>query len=220
MPSHDNLIIKCICFDLDGVLLDSWELMNESFVAACIRSNVQPIPAIEKFRKELGRPLCEISAELTLPEEFAQCYEEYSLENQHTLAPFKGANDLLCRLYECVPLAINTGKSRQRTDALLKMLGWSPYFRAVVCGDEVEHGKPHPESLLRVAGSCGVLPVELAFVGDMPVDMMCARAVDAVGIAASWGCSSREELASSPAVFHVDDFESLRNLLDSLTGTS
>lgn len=41
--------------------------------------------------------------------------------------------------------------------------------------DRLTHPKPHPESVLRFCEAVGVLPSEVAFVGDSPVDLETAR---------------------------------------------
>jgi phosphoglycolate phosphatase len=52
----------------------------------------------------------------------------------------------------------------------------------VVTREHVEHTKPHPEPIIKVAGLMGVDPQEMAFVGDEPSDVEAARRAGARAI--------------------------------------
>ena len=67
-----------------------------------------------------------------------------------------GALDLLAALREAgVPCALVTMSYRRFADAVLSH-GIADAFDVLVTGDEVEHGKPHPEPYLRAAELLGV----------------------------------------------------------------
>jgi phosphoglycolate phosphatase-like HAD superfamily hydrolase len=52
-------------------------------------------------------------------------------------------------------------------------------FDAAVYADDVEHGKPHPEALLRALEELGVAPAATVYVGDTTVDLEMASAAGA-----------------------------------------
>lgn len=189
--------LRCIVFDLDGVLVDSWALIQASFHAAR-RTCGTDAGSLEEFRRRLGRPLPRIAEELGMPEGFVPAYEAASRAHVELAAPYPGAARVLSELSEAgFVLALNTGKGRARTREILGRFGLEEHFAALVCGDDVRHGKPHPEPLIRVAEATGIPTWEMAFVGDSPIDLRCAQGAGAVAIAALWGMCGEEELRAA-----------------------
>jgi len=64
-----------------------------------------------------------------------------------------------------VPMAIVTASHRNLVDALLSHLPDVP-FGAIVTGDEVENGKPHPEPYQRAADGLGADPAACVAIED------------------------------------------------------
>ena len=56
---------------------------------------------------------------------------------------------------------------RVLTDAVVRQLP-DGTFRTVVAGDEVTHGKPHPEAYLTAAAHLGVDPADCVVIEDSP----------------------------------------------------
>lgn len=77
-----------------------------------------------------------------------------------------GARELLADLRTAgVPCALVTMSYRRFVEPILADLA-DDTFAAVVTGDEVEHGKPHPEAYLRGAELLGVAPEDCAALED------------------------------------------------------
>ena len=79
-----------------------------------------------------------------------------------------GARRLLTELHQQgVPCALVTMSWRPLVDAVLEAL--APIrFEAVVTGDAVTNGKPHPEPYVRAAAELGVDPVQCVAIEDSP----------------------------------------------------
>ncbi len=77
-----------------------------------------------------------------------------------------GARELLADLRSAgVPCALVTMSYRRLADAVVRRLP-AGSFAALVTGDEVEHGKPHPEPYLTAAARLGVDPSECVVIED------------------------------------------------------
>ena len=63
-------------------------------------------------------------------------------------------------------IALGTATRRERTLENLTRTGILEYFDALVTGDIVSHGKPHPETFLKAAELLGVKPEECMGVED------------------------------------------------------
>jgi len=115
-----------------------------------------------------------------------------------------GARELLAELgRERVPCALVTMSYRRLALAVLDALP-AGSFTAVVAGDDVTHGKPHPEPYLTAAARLGVVPGDCVAIEDSPTGL--ASAV-AAGVPAL-GVEHLVPLVPSPG----------RQLVDSLVG--
>jgi len=75
-----------------------------------------------------------------------------------------GARELAAVGYaaERVPVAIVSGAARAELEPLLEASGLGRLVRAVVAGDEVAHGKPHPEGYIEALRLLGGPPPQTA----------------------------------------------------------
>lgn len=83
---------------------------------------------------------------------------------------------LLRRLSKRSELCIFTGRNRQELDHTLDRLGIRPFFKQIVTADDVAHGKPDPEGLLRILH--GRSPDRAVYVGDNIDDAVAAQRAD------------------------------------------
>jgi len=87
-----------------------------------------------------------------------------------------GAVELLTALgREGVPSALVTMSWRSLAEAVVSALPPGT-FAAVVTGDEVEHGKPHPEPYLAAATALGVVVTDCVAIEDSPTGVRSAVA--------------------------------------------
>ncbi|MGO4342327.1 HAD family hydrolase [Pedococcus sp. 2YAF34] len=94
-----------------------------------------------------------------------------------------GALELLTALQEAgVPSALVTMSWRSLADAVLAALP-AQTFTAVITGDEVEHGKPHPEPYLAAARTLGVNVADCVAIEDSPTGVRSAVAAGVPTIA-------------------------------------
>jgi len=105
-----------------------------------------------------------------------------------------------------VRVALTTGFSRDVTDVLLELLGWSVgpaeeggTIDALVTSDEVALGRPAPFMIHRAMERTGVLDVrEVVAAGDTVNDLLAARHAGVVGVGVLTGELGRAELAAHP----------------------
>lgn len=90
---------------------------------------------------------------------------------------------VLALMQECegqgVRMGIATTTSRANLDALLRAhLGpaWAAHFAVTVCGEDVQHKKPHPEVYLKALGAMGVAAAHAVAIEDAPAGLAAAHA--------------------------------------------
>lgn len=209
--------LRGLVFDVDGVLLDSWGLMQHAMRYAHVSCGAQGEVPVEAFRLQLGRPLPEIADALGMPPSFVEAYQATSRAHFSMASLFQGVPEILGELrVRGLKLALNTSKDRVRTEEMLSRFRLTEHFTAVITANDVAQGKPHPESLRKAAGVLGLQPFEMAFVGDSPVDIQCAHAAKVLPIAAAWGMSTPEELRAAGARLMISRIQDLTTLLEQL----
>lgn len=178
-----------VLFDLDGTLIDTeplWMAQEQALArahggswsteqaVACIGN---PIPvSATRLRDEggVGLPVEEIVDRLL----------DGVVSAIGDAVPWQpGSRELLSALGEAgVPLALVTMSYRRLAEAVLSDLPRG-VFDAVVTGDEVGRGKPHPEAYLTAAVLLGVDPHRCVVVEDSPAGIASGLAAGAVVVA-------------------------------------
>jgi HAD superfamily hydrolase (TIGR01509 family) len=92
-----------------------------------------------------------------------------------------GARELLETVRSAeIAIGLVTNTNRPLVEVALPTLG---RFDAVVCGDEVERGKPDPQPYANAAAQLGVDPRDCVAIEDSPVGVLSARAAGCAVIA-------------------------------------
>jgi phosphonatase-like hydrolase len=116
-----------------------------------------------------------------------------------------------------IKVAIDTGFSRDITDAIFERVGWlrDGLLDASISSDEVPNGRPHPDMIYRLMKMTGVQDVRAVVkVGDTASDMQQGTAAGCqYVIGVTTGAYSREDLAKEP---HSHLIEQLPEVLDIL----
>jgi phosphoglycolate phosphatase len=87
-------------------------------------------------------------------------------------------------------LGVATNDSTEAGRLTVEALGWAPLFTGVYGYDSVPRPKPAPDVVFAFARLTGLLPAEIAFVGDNRHDLECGRAAHAglvVGVLSGTG---------------------------------
>ncbi|MEO5805410.1 HAD family hydrolase [Devosia sp.] len=125
-------------------------------------------------------------------------YDRFAVEEgSGQAAPIEGLHATLQHLVDQgFVLGIATNDSEAGARATATALGLDDLFTAIIGYDSVARAKPYADQLHLFAAKTGLLPAQIAMVGDNPHDLEMAHAAGAgVAIGVLSGNSSREELA-------------------------
>ena len=174
--------IKAVIFDMDGVIIDS-----------------EPVFAYVKARSfsALGLPseyVTTTSGGASLYANWANIIERHNLPYNAKELAEKNFREVLSVIVERsipespnlstllgylsdsgIKIACGSASSREYVLGVLKYLDIDGYFSALVCGDEVEFPKPHPNTYLLAARKLGVLPKDCIIVEDSHVGSLAAQ---------------------------------------------
>ena len=160
-----------LLFDIDGTLVDTDRLhleafnrtfapLGHTFDAARFKAELQGFSMSSIMDRFLSAEPPTRRREIMEEKEAAfRALAEAGLE------PMPGLIALLDRAEAAgLPMAAVTNAPRANADLLLGSLGIRPRFQAVVLGDELPHGKPHPLPYLEALRSLGAkADLSLAF---------------------------------------------------------
>ncbi|WP_051710789.1 HAD-IA family hydrolase [Streptomyces sp. NRRL S-350] len=187
--------LRAIVFDLDGVLVDSFEVTRQAFALAYAEAVGDGQPPFEEYVRHPGRYFPDVLRIMGLPATMEEPFvrESHRLAEQVTVHP--GVRELLAELRaRGIRTAVATGKSGPRARSLLECLGLVTSFDTVVGSDEVPRGKPAPDIVDLALARLGCRPEEALMVGDAVTDLASARAAGVPAVAAAWGEGDEDEL--------------------------
>lgn len=174
--------MKAIIFDVDGVLIDSFE-GNFDFFQRLMKKNGYPIPTREIYRDVFHLPMKETIRELTgsIDEEEIERLWIMGVEkkvvsfNTELVKLSSGVQETLEKLSLKYTLAIVTSRTRQSFSSLPQLVSLFDYFKIIIAYQDTEHHKPDPEPLLLACEKLGVTPDEVVYVGDSFTDVEAAH---------------------------------------------
>lgn len=218
---------KLVIFDLDGTLLytvpDIAAATNQA-LAAC----GYPVHSEKEIASYIGNGINKLF-ERALPEEARNREEVLRIRslflpyyNEHcadATRPFDGIPELLATICRRgIQVAVASNKYHPATVRLMQHFFPEIPFCAVFGEREGVPRKPEPAivwDILRVAGISvsGDGRESVLYIGDSGVDMQTAANAGIEAVAVTWGCRTREELASCSPAHIVDRPEQIAEIL-------
>lgn len=170
-------------FDWDGVIIDSSAQHRESWIRMA-KADGLTLPD-GYFEQAFG-----MKNEVIIPEILGWADEPAAVQRmakrkealyrdivrEDGIEPLPGARAWLDALRNAgVPCVIGSSTCRANIDCIIDDIGLRAYFSDIVSGDDVEHGKPHPEIFLKAAGRIGFEPDRTVVFEDAFVGIEAAR---------------------------------------------
>ena len=173
---------KAVIFDMDGVIFDTEKVYLDIWIEVFEKYGYKMtkelyVTVMGTGRKNVIKTFLENFGD-DLPIE--KMYEEkdnqlfYRIENQGI--PLKeGVKELFSMLKEKdYKIALATSAKRERVEKQIKDKWLKESFDAIVCGDDVEKGKPSPDIFLKAAKEIDVEPENCFVVEDSPAGIKAA----------------------------------------------
>ena len=173
---------KAVIFDMDGVIFDTEKVYLDIWIEVFEKYGYKMtkelyVNVMGTGRKNVIKTFLENFGD-DLPIE--KMYEEkdnqlfYIIENQG-IPLKKGVKELFSMLKEKnYKIALATSAKRDRVEKQIKDKWLKESFDAIVCGDDVEKGKPSPDIFLKAAKEIDVEPENCFVVEDSPAGIKAA----------------------------------------------
>ncbi len=167
--------IEAIVFDVDGVLLDSFESWFTSFNITLKEFGIEPVSR-ETYREIFWGPSVEDDLKRY---NLGKDAVEAALRNQRDCVHLMKIHD---HVYETLyalkdfKLGVATNTPRINLDKTFNYFYLYKYFDVVICLDDVKRPKPYPDILLKASEILKVDVKNMLYVGDTESDMAAAKA--------------------------------------------
>lgn len=168
-------------FDADGTLIDTTELIYQTYKQTIRRYTKRDIPR-QEIVAAIGKPLLPTLVKylgLPIGEELNRIIREH-VSYQFTLAPrylrlFPGVKTTLTALKrQQKKIALVTSRTRETVDPYFQQLGIYDYFEEFITPESTTLHKPDPAPASLALKLLQVSAKDALFIGDSRYDMQCA----------------------------------------------
>ncbi|TWT30113.1 HAD family hydrolase [Blastopirellula retiformator] len=215
MGLREKNSIDAVVFDMDGLMFNtellypqvSYELLQRRGheLTQELTNSMMGRPARDAFRIMIEWHHLEDTPD-NLAEESDQIFEKI-LDEQ--LAPMPGLMTLLAALEAAeLPKGVATSSGRPMAEKILGTYDILPRLKFLLCGTDVENGKPNPEIYLLAAEKMGVAPDRMLVLEDSHTGSRAAIAAGAYVVATPGDHSRHHDF--SGARFVADTLEDPR----------
>ncbi len=170
-------IIEAILFDLDGVLINSFESWYHAFNGMLKAYGKEEIDRAEFKDKCWGPDLEHNLADLNLGEEAGKYCINEQLKLIKLIELFPGTKAVLSRVREEYKLKVGlvTNTPKENVRGIFEHFQLSNLFDVIVTGDDVKKGKPDAEMVMAACEKLTIKPKNAILVGDTEIDFLAGK---------------------------------------------
>lgn len=205
-------MIQAVIFDVDGVMVDSFDANHQFFVNLFTKFGYKP-PTHEEYRELFPMPMMQVIRKIASDASEDEIMEIFNAgKNRKILYPYdllkspeylQKTIESLARKYD---LGIVTSRIAGGVFSLPQLTPLEKHFKAAVYYEDTEKHKPSPEPLLLAIERLAVDPSEGVYIGDAQSDL---DAASAAGTHAIYYNTSNALDAEN----WVDNFESIPSMI-------
>lgn len=209
---------QTVLFDLDGTLIDSVDLIVDSYHHAYSVHGLPP-RSRDEILAGLGTPLRivfgDVTDDATQIDSWIATYRAYNLTHHDArVHAYPGAVEMVQRLKSAGHrLGLVTSKNRLGAARGLALVGLADTMEVIVGADDVVNPKPHPEPVQRALTQLGMPPETCLFVGDSHHDIRCGRSAGVWTAGVTWGPFDRQHLEMVAPDYYCDTPDELLGIV-------
>jgi len=213
------MTIRNILFDLDGTLLDTNELIIQSFQHTYQRHLNKQVDK-EDIIKNFGEIL-----KITLDREFGEegeeaikTYRGFQVGNfEKLIAIHKGVKEGVIELHrQGYKLGVVTSRLNDSAIRGLNHFGLKDYFESIIGADDTDQHKPDPTPAFMALKELGGKPEETLLVGDSSYDVLCGKNAGIISVVVGWSALPMDIILKYEPDYVVDSMEELLALVERL----
>ena len=168
-------MIEAVLFDLDGVIINSFESWYRAFNAMLKRYKREEISREDFKAKCWGPDLRHNLDAWNLGEEAGLYCIGKQLELVELIELFPNAKEVLSRIKHKFKVGLVTNTPKKNVSKILEHFQLADLFDVVITGDDVHEGKPNAEMVIEACRRLNVKPENAILVGDTESDFQAGK---------------------------------------------
>jgi HAD superfamily hydrolase (TIGR01549 family) len=212
----ENKDIRAIIFDIDGTLVDTFEVYQRVFNQGIAQYGMAPV-AQDILREYLAKGLSlrqilqNVFTEPIDDDAYTTCRTEIINRFRNAeigeVKPFPGTEELFGHLQrKGIKIGIATGRMSSDEDEWnrFRNMGLDGYINAIVTSKEIQNRKPAPDVVMECARRLNISPEHCIVIGDTVADILAARSAGSLSAAVTTGHEDEDNLLKEhpDIVFH------------------
>ncbi len=167
--------LEAVLFDLDGVLINSFESWYRAFNAMLRRYGREEISKAEFEAKCWGPDLRHNLDAWGLNEEAGRYCINEQLRFVDHIELFPGVKEILARIRSRYRVGLVTNTPRKNVTRILNIFHIPHMFDVIITGDDVHEAKPSAEMVIEACNRLKVKPENTVLVGDTDSDFRAGK---------------------------------------------
>jgi HAD superfamily hydrolase (TIGR01549 family) len=196
--------IKSVVFDLDGVLVNSLDVMEISWNSVKEKYSVNQ--SFHSYAKYIGLPFLEILKKIGIEEnqdDIRNDYFGFARKNINKIEQYKDSSKIFQILNNNgIATGIITSKNSKNTNLICKK--FELFADEIITPDDVIKGKPNKDSGLEYLKRTGFKSNEVLYVGDMETDYIFSKNMGFNFLFANYGYAHNKS----------NQYDTIDNLMD------
>ncbi len=172
--------VKGLIFDLDGTLVNSMPIHYKAYQEVF---NQEGVDFSEKLFYELAGVASSRIVEIINekygsaldPETISILKEDTYIKMMDQVQPVTAVLDVVKAFHGKLPMAIGTGSPGGHSWITVNATGYDKYFDILISRDDVEKGKPDPETFVKCAEAMNVNPKDCQVFEDGDLGLQAAK---------------------------------------------
>jgi beta-phosphoglucomutase len=206
--------VRAVAFDFNGTLSDDEPILYAVY-AELFAEQGRPLSERDYYGELAGHHEEEIFRRWlghSDPALIAERIARYRERTRDGTTIDEDARAAVCHAAERVPVGVVSGAALEEIEPVLTAAGLAESIDAIVAGDQVSNGKPHPEGYLRAVELLGAAPGETLAFEDTDAGLASAKSAGlrVVGVTRTLGA---ERLALADELIHRLDAAALTRFL-------
>lgn len=219
----NKYMIKAIIFDMDGVIVDSEQIWDDSEKLVFSRYGIDVTEYDQRTTRNMNmRQVSDYWSQkattpFSLEDAEQKVIEQVCQQIRFRPQAMLGALNLLQQIDTLnIPIGLATNAPKPVCNTVLQCLEIESYFKSIQTADDVENTKPHPEIYLKSAENLQVEPQHCLVFEDSPTGVTAAHAagmqviyVNPIRVADYSINNMTRTTFQSLMQFNIDELESL-----------
>lgn len=211
-------MIKHVCFDLDGTLVDSRDTILESTKAALDQLSIDYKIDEDIFTNMIGKHFVDIFEELKIEvldfEKFITIYKALYFGFMDSSYLYPGVQHTLRYLNENnIQVSLLTTKVQDQAEKIIDHFNLRHSFNYLMGRRDGLAHKPSPEPLFYICNELKIDPAETLMVGDTELDIQCGIGAGAKTCGVLYGYRTEDQLKKEKPDFLISGLSELRKIL-------